>query len=942
MAIVLMAVLVSTVLPIRHGIEQLIADGEHSFGSLESSGESYYILYANDTGGWYRQYDNNQTVVGEAKVTGSPSNSVSIRHFGDDSLVCTWDHNTTHTGIEEDGFMTLVDKGGNIILANSSIEAVHNDSQINSIATPIPNVGYAILWQSYGQEKHIFAPPSVLEWGIWMRVFDHIGKPISNSSFNINIERLLTQSQPAVDTLGSGNVVVVWQGDTLYSKFEINIALLSVEVTGNPPTASINYRGIASTNPGFDGKVNDHPSKTPDDRNPELSCAEFGCLIVWGASSDIDGDGWSVIGRYFDERTRNFTGDQFIINTQRSGDQRTPYVAALADGSFAVTWTSTVGDGDGTCIIVTTFPHFNSTVPSLDEQVVNTKSSGDQRSPVVEPFKNNGGFIVMWYDVELKNYLYQAYTTEVLTDTPDTKIPDTEVPVSTDIPLPPDTVNPSLSPNTSEPVSPQVETDAPDPLQPIVRTAIPYMLAEVLDSPEDKTTIAQDGIRLLSVPGAWMAFAPFSVSGVVLSTINIINRNPMCEQLDEDAEIPFILHPLNFKISDSYLAGAAVGNVCLIVAVVVLFSCITLLYARLYTGSIDAARRKFHYPGILVPQICLFLPNTIYYSLLALRDGRGLWAGIVGIVFVFIVLIVLFKLLRIDHKKCSNYSLYDQGAIALPQTQSFSSYFMGTAAWESSSHARGYVDQYGILIEANTHQAFTRGHYLFLNYGFLFVLAAICSIQPTNDKSCVGHQIALFLVVLLQLLVIWRKHVYSVAFIRHWTVASLFFMLAAITAGGIAGVTRSARFKDATESIILVIVCSCNIKLLYDVIIYFTRVRTRYASNLLLSLKSNNFCYGNDIASPIVQKSNDFQEENQNAYEGDGADSGGDVGYKPPSSSKFQKPPVHPLSIPRQVSTPAVVTRAVPQIPPQPSLLTNTSMILQLQPADNALSAHTL
>jgi len=120
-----------------------------------------------------------------------------------------------------------------------------------------------------------------------------------------------------------------------------------------------------------------------------------GSYVIAFRAQDANGDG--VFFRKFDFDGTP-VGDDVAVNTSTTGDQRQPYVAALADGGFVVAYHSTdfVGawPSDGSWDVkLQRFDNSGSKVGG--EVVVNSTTGGEQRMPHVLG-TSDGGFVVTW------------------------------------------------------------------------------------------------------------------------------------------------------------------------------------------------------------------------------------------------------------------------------------------------------------------------------------------------------------------------------------------------------------------------------------------------------------------------------------------------------------------------------------------------------------------
>ncbi len=116
-----------------------------------------------------------------------------------------------------------------------------------------------------------------------------------------------------------------------------------------------------------------------------------GFIVTW-QSEGQDGAGTGIYGQLFDA-TGAADGSEFLINTATANDQNAPAVAALADGTFVVTWESDVQDGSGYGVYAQRF-NADGTVAG-SEFLVNTVTSEWQASPDITAL-NGGGFVIAW------------------------------------------------------------------------------------------------------------------------------------------------------------------------------------------------------------------------------------------------------------------------------------------------------------------------------------------------------------------------------------------------------------------------------------------------------------------------------------------------------------------------------------------------------------------
>ncbi len=80
-------------------------------------------------------------------------------------------------------------------------------------------------------------------------------------------------------------------------------------------------------------KVNTNTSGS--DANPDVAAFDDGGYVVTWMNSSRDGSDWGVFGQRFDANG-NAVGDEFQVNTYAVGKQWRPDVATFSDGGFVV------------------------------------------------------------------------------------------------------------------------------------------------------------------------------------------------------------------------------------------------------------------------------------------------------------------------------------------------------------------------------------------------------------------------------------------------------------------------------------------------------------------------------------------------------------------------------------------------------------------------------
>ena len=136
-----------------------------------------------------------------------------------------------------------------------------------------------------------------------------------------------------------------------------------------------------------------------DQRDPAVASAPSGEAVVVWSSYGQDGDLGGIFGQRFD-RFGKPTGEEFAINTEKTGHQAAPQVAFDVAGNFIVAWTTEAGETLPSAISVRRFDRDGK--PLADE--FRLSSSGDAFVYLVDLVVSaQGDFSVRWAAQDLPN-----------------------------------------------------------------------------------------------------------------------------------------------------------------------------------------------------------------------------------------------------------------------------------------------------------------------------------------------------------------------------------------------------------------------------------------------------------------------------------------------------------------------------------------------------------
>ncbi|WP_196941948.1 beta strand repeat-containing protein [Pseudooceanicola algae] len=135
---------------------------------------------------------------------------------------------------------------------------------------------------------------------------------------------------------------------------------------------------------------------TSEQTDPMVTAlADGGYLVTWITSDTTqDGSGSALKAQRY-AVDGNAMGTEFLVNSETEGSQSTPAVTGLADGGWAITWTTsdTTQDGSDYAIKARVYAADGTAVGS--EILANSETLGRQFSPSVTSL-GDGGFVITW------------------------------------------------------------------------------------------------------------------------------------------------------------------------------------------------------------------------------------------------------------------------------------------------------------------------------------------------------------------------------------------------------------------------------------------------------------------------------------------------------------------------------------------------------------------
>ena len=198
--------------------------------------------------------------------------------------------------------------------------------------------------------------------------------PHTYAEFRVNTYTNSDQQMPHLTGLTDGGYIISW---------------ISTGQDGS-------YNGIyakhydASGAAGAEFRVNTYT--TLDQNFPRVEQLKDGSIVIAWHSNGQDGSGWGIYEQRFNSAGSPL-GTEFRVNSYITSDQTNPFVTALSDGGFLITYNSSGQDGSGVGIYAQRY-----TVNGISSGAafkVNTYTSSDQLYGA-DDLLSDGSNIIVW------------------------------------------------------------------------------------------------------------------------------------------------------------------------------------------------------------------------------------------------------------------------------------------------------------------------------------------------------------------------------------------------------------------------------------------------------------------------------------------------------------------------------------------------------------------
>ncbi len=216
-----------------------------------------------------------------------------------------------------------------------------------------------------------------------------IGAAVLNTGFQaghavrINNTASGNHFRPKVQVLADNNVLFVWDStiagkDSVYARFAKNSAAKKSAAYGT------NF---------YTGDIRVNTFTAGQSAEPAVAALPDGSAILAWSSYGQDGSMFGVFARRIKSTGGGATAKEFLVNQFTSFNQRSPAVAALANGNYVIAWISEQERAANSADVYARV-YTDAGMPLTDEIPINSGAFSCS-SPSVAPLMD-GGFTVVW------------------------------------------------------------------------------------------------------------------------------------------------------------------------------------------------------------------------------------------------------------------------------------------------------------------------------------------------------------------------------------------------------------------------------------------------------------------------------------------------------------------------------------------------------------------
>jgi hypothetical protein len=290
----------------------------------------------------------------------------SVSTFADGGFIVVWGtSDPTQDGDDSAIKAQMFDSAGRKVGTEFLVNSAANGAQFTAEVETLNNGNFVVTWVTNISDDGTN--------GIKAQLFSRTGEPIG-AEFKVNPNVAGSIFTANVTALANGGFVISWDD---WNGFDMKAQLFDASGArvGGPFMLNTSTSGYQEY-----GDI--------------VGLAGGGFVATWRTNDGSDGSGDAVKAQVFSASGAK-VGTEFLVNSQKVGNQYSPALAALAGGGFVITWHTgdSAQDGSGGAIKAQIFSATGAKVGG--EFLVNTQATDWQTDPVVTATPD-GGFVIAW------------------------------------------------------------------------------------------------------------------------------------------------------------------------------------------------------------------------------------------------------------------------------------------------------------------------------------------------------------------------------------------------------------------------------------------------------------------------------------------------------------------------------------------------------------------
>lgn len=224
----------------------------------------------------------------------------------------------------------IFDASGSKVGAEFLVNTTTTNFQIQPTIAGLGNGGFVVGWTDSSSQGG-----DTSGQGIKAQIFDTAGATIG-TEFQVNTTTTDTQERPTITGLSNGTFVASWVDDSGEG--------------GDASNSSIKAQIFTASGDKIGTEFLVNTSTTNFQVQPTITGLSSGNFVIsWidGSGEGGDASNYGIKAQVFSP-TGVRIGGEFLVNTSTTSNQLQPSIAALADGSFVVSWMDLSGEGGDT------------------------------------------------------------------------------------------------------------------------------------------------------------------------------------------------------------------------------------------------------------------------------------------------------------------------------------------------------------------------------------------------------------------------------------------------------------------------------------------------------------------------------------------------------------------------------------------------------------------